>query len=148
MYIIAHYLNIKPSWKDGVSTHFSDEKQQVSPPIPSDESNDLGSRLFDADGIDYTVFIDWSKLDIPALQAPILQPNDITLVNDTYLQDPITPEKIALFLKFPDDPDELEDLEVVYYGWNDREGGLTVDDLDADEPLITLKASAIHVEFR
>lgn len=82
------------------------------------------------------------------MQEPILQPGDVTLVNDTYLSDPITPEKIALFLQFPDDPDELADLDVVYYGWNDREGGLTSEDLEADEPLITLKAPAIHVEFR
>ena len=87
-------------------------------------------------------------MDIPALQDPILQPGDVALVNDLCPDEPITPEKVALFLEFPDDPDELADLGVAYYGWNDRNSVFTSEDLEADEPLITLKAPAIHVEFR
>jgi hypothetical protein len=47
---------------------------------------------------DYTMFINWSSLEIPELLPPLLLPGEVTLVNDHYHGVEITPELVEMFL--------------------------------------------------
>ena len=99
---------------------------------------------------DYTMFIEWSNLEIPELLPPLLLPGEVTLVNDHYLDTEITPERVEMFLKSRVDWDKFkvemsaraqgngsEDLEgedfayeCAFYGWNDRELFLEMPELE------------------
>lgn len=59
-----------------VGTFSIDEHQQVSPPIieNDDPEGNLSMRLEEESIKDYTVIMNWSRLRIPDLVAPILQP--------------------------------------------------------------------------
>ncbi|AFY94845.1 hypothetical protein [Chamaesiphon minutus] len=126
-----------------------DENQQVSPPIADDEDDDdsLSARLFTDEVEEYTIIIDWSKLAIPDLIAPILQPKEVTLASDRYMGTKVSQSEIDEFLQCQTLA-ELEDLGIFYYGWNDGEAGITSAELEPDDPFITLQPVARHVRFQ
>jgi hypothetical protein len=126
-----------------------DENQQVSPPITDDEDDDdsLSTRLFTDEVEEYTVIIDWSKLVIPDLIAPILQPEEVALANDRYMSTKVSQAELDEFSNCQTLA-ELEELEILYYGWNDGEAGITSAELESDDPFITLQPVAHHVRFQ
>ncbi len=139
---MVSYINLLPYLSieiaDG-TIYTIDEDLEVTPVI-DDWENDR----------DYTMFINWSILDIPTLLPPLLLPGDVTLVNDHYLDTEITPERVEMFLKSRinwdefrvemfaraqgDGDEDLEDedfaYECAFYGWNDRELFLEMPELE------------------
>jgi hypothetical protein len=105
-----------------------DEEQNVTPAI--DECD------FDEQTDEYTVIIDWSKLDIPELVLPILQPGEVSIFSDLTLSQ----ETTDLFLNSGNDPEVLAYLgDVIYYGWNEMEFGWNeVTEPVEDMPILTL----------
>jgi hypothetical protein len=129
---LLSYLSVEIA--DG-TVYTIDEDLEITPDIDGWECD-----------CDYTMFIDWSSLEIPELLPPLLLPNEVTLVNDSYLGTEITPERVKIFLESGIDWDKFrvemfaraqgdrdedlegEDLEdedfayeCAFYGWNDRE---------------------------
>jgi hypothetical protein len=129
-----------------------DENQQVSPQVAEDDDDfhdddGLPMRLFTDEVEEYTVIIDWSKLAIPDLISPILQPEDVVLANDRYMGTKVSQAELDEFSKCQTLA-ELEDLLILYYGWNDGEAGITSVELEPDDPFITLQPVARHVRFQ
>jgi hypothetical protein len=106
-----------------------DEHQAVTP----DFSEELGEILLEGDSHlpKIQVLINWSKLEIPTLVEPLLLPGEPTLYYDHYTDDNlINPEYLKMFVEAQGDPDDLADLDVGYYGWNDRESGEVIDEIE------------------
>jgi hypothetical protein len=106
-----------------------DEHQAVTP----DFSEELGEILLEGDLqlSKIQVIINWSKLEIPTLVEPLLLPGEPTLYYDHYTDENlITPEYLKMFVAAQGNPDYLADLAVGYYGWNDREGGEVIDEIE------------------
>ncbi len=127
-----------------------DENQQVSPPIADDFYDDDGlpMRLGTNEIEDYTVIIDWSKLEIPDLIEPIVRSEDVVLANDRYIGTKVTQAELDEFLKCQTVAELKDSLEVIYYGWNDFESAITSAELEPDDPFITLQPVARHVQFQ
>jgi hypothetical protein len=120
-----------------VGTFAIDEDRNVTPSI--DECN------FDEETDEYTVIIDWSKLNIPGLVLPILQPGEVSIFADHSL----SKETVELFLTSGNAPEVLAYLgDVIYYGWNELEFGWNeVTDRVEDMPVLT-RPVAKHVRFQ
>jgi hypothetical protein len=149
---IVQEINLLPYIKveiPGEGTFSIDENRVVSPPIIENyyEDGSLSMRLAEDLIDDYTVIIDWSKLEIPDLISPILQPGEITPANDRYTGDRIERSQLDEFLQCQD-PEQNLDLNIIDYGWNDGEAGITGADLDRDDPAVTLQAFAKHIRFQ
>ncbi|AFY94846.1 hypothetical protein [Chamaesiphon minutus] len=114
-----------------------DEEQNVTPPL--DEAS------FDEETDEYTVIIDWSKLNIPELVLPILQPGEVSIFSSYTLDR----ETIDLFLNSGNDPEVLAYLgDVFYYGWNEMEFGWNeVTEPVEDMPVLTFPVIN-HVRFQ
>ncbi len=114
-----------------------DEEQNVTPEIDEDD--------FEEQTDEYTVIIDWSKLNIPELVVPILQPGEVSIFSEYTLKQEI----IDLFLSSGNDPDVLAYLgDVIYYGWNEMEFGWNeVTDRVEDMPVLTFPA-VNHIRFQ
>ena len=97
-----------------------DKNQQVTPDVSAELSKLLCESV---ELLEITIFVDWSKLEIPMLEEPLLMPGEATIFNDHYMDIKITPERIEAFEEAQYNPNKLMDLEVAYYGWNDLEEG-------------------------
>jgi hypothetical protein len=127
---LLSYLSVEVA--DG-TVYTIDEDLEVTPDISGGEC-DCG----------YTMFIDWSNLEITELSPPLLLPGEVTLTNDDYVNIEITPQLVEIFLKsqidwdnvriqifaraqgdgykdFDEDVDEDLAYACAFYGWNDRE---------------------------
>jgi hypothetical protein len=111
-----------------LGTFTIDENRNVTPAIDGYD--------FDEQTDEYTVIIDWSKLNIPELALPILRSGEISIFSD----DTLSQETTELFLNSGDDPEVLAYLgDVIYYGWNEIEFGWNeVTEPEEDMPVLTL----------
>ncbi len=112
-----------------IGTFAIDEERNVTPAI--DEFD------FDGETDDYTVIIDWSKLNIPELVLPILQPGEVSIFAES--KNSLDQETIDLFLNSGNDLEKLAYLgDVIYYGWNELEFGWNeVTNRVEDMPVLT-----------
>jgi hypothetical protein len=122
---------------ESYGTFTIDESQLVTPTFPEELSELLLEG--DPDTINIKVVIDWSKLEIPTLEQPLLMPGEATILKEHYGDDriEISPEEIAAFEAAQNAPARLADLDLVYYGWNDREDGETIEAVDLFESIET-----------
>jgi hypothetical protein len=134
------YLAIKIK---GYGTFTIDEFQKVTPSFPEELTDLLLNN--DTENLEITVFVDWSNLKIPVLEQPLLMPGAATILKEHYGDDrmEITREEIEAFEAAQGDPDELADLDIAYYGWNDREEGEIIESIDLFDSIASDAASVV-----